>query len=195
MLFMNRRRSGSSRERAWDRGSVSAHGSYRSGEWILAALRPLSSLVVWMLLIVAGAGLTTGYLTPQRGGGSVDERRSLRNPIRTDTVRYSSKYTIAVSRACGEHRELLTDYGTFCSIWDEVSPDIPMKLKMVSPALGPYPRGHLPDIKGPTVEVNARNFAETRLLLDQIRILIREGDGTGRGRLALERLRGRAGGA
>jgi hypothetical protein len=99
-------------------------------------------------------------------------------------VRYTSKFVIAVKNANRQRRDMLADYATFCSVWSEVSPNEPMMFKMVSPAtMDPRSKKVLPALNGPTIDVNAKNFAEILPLFDEISTLILEGDGTGRGRL------------
>ena len=136
----------------------------------------LSGLTVWMLLILAGGGLATGYLTLRGCDKTAAERENdVGRPIRSDAVLYSSEFIIAVKNAAPKPRHFLADYATFCLAWSEVSPSEPMMLKMVSPAtIDPGSKKVLPALNGPTVEVDAKNFAEMGPLLDEINTLILE---------------------
>jgi hypothetical protein len=80
--------------------------------------------------------------------------------------------------------EFLADYATFCSIWNEISPDEPMFLQSVrSPGVGYNSKTVVPAFNRPTLAVGAKNFDEQRPLLIEIRAHILKGDGTGRGTL------------
>ena len=185
MFFGNRPRSDSRSPRGTTPPAASAHGAGSSSGWsYVRAFKLLSTLFPWLLVTMTGIGLVTGDLSFRgRGKFAANQTSHPEDPIRTDTMLYSSKFIIAAKRALREDRNFLADYETFCSIWNEVSPDAPLMLKMVSPAeVDPLSKKALPALSGETVEIRAENFAEMVPILDEISVLIRE-DGNGRGKL------------
>jgi hypothetical protein len=186
MLFKNRRRLHSNDARASYSPTGFAPGNGEISDWIwVRVLNQLTGLVLWILLIVAGGGLATGYLTLRGCGKSaVQQENEAGRPIRSDTVLYSSNFSVVVENAARQRRELLTDYATFCLAWGEHFPGEPMMLKMVGPVTNdPGSKKVLRALNGPTVVVDAKNFAEIRPLLADIKTLILKRNATGRGRL------------
>jgi len=188
MLFNNRRTSVSSHLRGPDQPEARAHGTRRLiGSMFAGARRSLSHLVMWMLLILAGVGLTMGYLGLH---GFIESARELnddgRHPMWSDIVQYSSRFRIAVQVAHRDRRDILASHAAFCAIWSEVSPNEPMIVKFVSPATidrrsgKPVWAGY-----GEPNPVDPKTFRMLHPVLVEIRTLILEGDGSGRGKLAI----------
>ena len=98
-----------------------------------SALRWLSSLVVWLLVILAGGGLATSHLSLRGCDRSAAEQEDDgQRPMWIDIVRYSSTFVAAVEHANREQRDFLSNYTEFCAIWNGVSPSKPMMVKLVS---------------------------------------------------------------
>jgi hypothetical protein len=152
---------------------------------VARALRSFSSLVATFLTVAACAGLAAGHLS-WRGceKSAAQTEQENRRPARRDIQRYSARYIDAVEHALRERRDLLGNYATFREIWGEVSPDQPLLVQMISPAALDFKsREIVPAVVRLPVAIDANNFGEYRPLLSDLRTLILEGDGTGRGRL------------
>ncbi len=188
MLFENRRRFG----RDGTHELISPHGRARGGRssigWLVRRVcKSMVSLVTWLSLIVAGGTLGAGYFS-FRGCDrqTANPEEIAAGPIRTDIQRYSGRFIIAVKKSVADERDLLADYETFAAVWAEVSPEQPMLLKLVSPAsVDRASKKAVPPIDSPAVTIDEKSFAEYAPLLDEISTLILNGDGTGRGRLAV----------
>jgi hypothetical protein len=186
MAHKNRRVSDWIDPRRWFPPAKSADKDGLSNGGILQnARRSLSNLVIWMMLILTGAGLTIAHIGFfSTFESAVDPEENAARPIWRDGHLYSSEFITAVRRAHEEGRDLLADYAAFRSIWDEISPGAPMILKVVRPTPpGPYAKAYLRLSRRGAVPVDASSFPEMRPVLVEIRTLIVEGDGSGRGKL------------
>jgi hypothetical protein len=154
--------------------------------WFLhRGFRSFSSVAVWIFVIAASAVLVTsrGSL-PGCGKSSAVIERDNSRASRRDLERYSARYIEAVRRAVRERRDLLESYATFQELWQQVSPDEPMKLQMISPiGRDSESREVIPAVIRPPVAVDEQNFEEYWLVLTDLRTLILEENSTGRGLL------------
>jgi hypothetical protein len=148
-------------------------------------MRSLSTLVGWMVLVIVCFGVISGYVSFQGRGKSVANReRESATASRRDIQRYSARYIDAVRRSLEVDRDFLANYQSFSTVWNAVSPNEPMKMQSVSPAaFDSAARQVTPAVNRAPVAVSAENFGDYRLLLKDIRRLIVEADGTGRGYL------------
>jgi len=158
---------------------ISTGGIRNNAQWLL------SNLVIWMLLILTGGGLSIGHSIVYRlNKSAAKQEEDGERPIWRDVHLYSSTFIIAVKKAQHERRDLLADHAAFCSIWNEISSNKPMMLKVFRPApSNQYSNRYISAISRETLPVDAMTFWELRPLLIEIRTLIVEGDGTGRGKL------------
>jgi hypothetical protein len=152
-------------------------------------LKPLSSLVLWLMLGAAAGVLGSGF-TLFRGWDDhiAEHENALTLPVRADTQRYSAKFVAATRKAEEEYRDLLADYETFAAAWSEVSPGEPMLLQIARPeSFDESLNRTINAIRAPVVAVDATSFTEMSPILNEIRTLILTGDGSGRGVLARSR--------
>ncbi len=147
----------------------------------------VSHLVIWLLFILAGLGLTKGYLSLHGFRESAKEQNDDgRHPMWSDIIQYSSGFRAAVQAAQRDRRDILASHAAFCSIWSEISPNEPMILKFASPATIDRRSGRpvWPGY-GELNPVDSKTFRIFHPVLVEIRTLILEGDGSGRGTLAV----------
>jgi hypothetical protein len=186
MLFKNQRNLDSNDPR---RPIPRAESGQELGIWSAGILqrvrRTLSSLVIWVLLIVTAAALTITHIVVFKPFKSAtDQEQNGVRPIWRDCHLYSSKFIIAVQRAHHDRRDVLADFAAFRSVWNEVSPDEPMLMVVVRRTTSdPYAKKYTNAPHRRTVAVEGTSFSQLRPLLVQIQTLILEGDGTGRGKL------------
>jgi hypothetical protein len=144
-----------------------------------------SALLTWLPVILASLGLA-GAQFASRGQGKPTaqiERENLQ-PARRDVQRYSARYIDAARYADREHLDLLASYAAFRDIWEAISPREPMLIQTISP-VGVDVEGNpvVPEVIRLPAVVSLQNFQEYLPLLTDLRRLIIEGDGTGRGLL------------
>jgi hypothetical protein len=125
MIFQNSRRLSANQLCRTETQPRTPGGNYNQRLWIHHRVSSsLLSLAIWLLVIGAFRGLTTGYLS-LRGCGKSGARQEIndRQPARRDHQRYSARYVDAVRRAALTDRDFLASYAAFVQVWREVSPD------------------------------------------------------------------------
>ncbi len=111
------------------------------------ARRLLSSLAVWILPIIVAAVMAAGVAGHARFRGlgkPVTDHATVtvqgEQPFRFDVVYYSEEFITVVKSAQREGREILTCFEALESAWNEVSPDQPLAIKLVTSPL--FETGH-----------------------------------------------------
>jgi hypothetical protein len=134
--------------------------------------------LIRLLLIVACLAFGFGHILKEGCSKSAAEA------MRRELQRYSARYVDAVRLADRDGRDLLASYAAFADVWKDVSPNEPMRIQTVSPAsVDSDGRELVPVvIRAPRI-IDAESFREFRIVLDDLRELIVEGNGTGRGLL------------
>jgi hypothetical protein len=153
----------------------------------------VASLGVWILPIVV-AGLTaaalSGSLRFHRGSGpsfSPDRDKAATDaakPLAVIDLYYSGDYIKVVKKAHQERHDVLASVRTLESAWNAASPGTPLTIEMVSSVL-PEPiagKSPPPRLRASSV-MDESTFQDLRPILEDLRNLILEGDGTGYGRL------------
>ncbi|MGO9463325.1 MAG: hypothetical protein ACLQIB_29450 [Isosphaeraceae bacterium] len=153
--------------------------------------RAALSLGVWLLpLVVAAltAAALCGSLSFHRGSGPTPDRDSVvidgEKPFSIIDLYYSRDYIEVVKKAQEEHRDILANVQALESAWNAASPAMPLTIELISSVL-PEPftgKSPAPGLRAKAA-VNETNFQELRPLLDDVRNLILEGDGSGCGLL------------
>jgi hypothetical protein len=153
--------------------------------------RTVASLGVWFMPIIVGAltvAALTGSLSFHRGSGpSLDPTGVAiegEKPFSAVSLYYSQDFVTVVKKARRERRDILANIQALESAWNDACPSMPLTLELIS-LPGPEPaagKSFAPKLKSTTV-VDAKSFDEVRPMLDDLRNLIVEGDGTGFGRL------------
>jgi hypothetical protein len=152
--------------------------------------RAVSSLSVWMLPIIVGvlvAAALTGGLSLHQGAGAKSDPDSTtvlgERPFMTVNVYYPPDYIDVVKTANQDGRDLLADFAALDSAWNAASPT-PLVIKVVSsPLPEPITGKAASPILTATEVVDESSFKELRGLLEDLRTLILEGDGSGFGQL------------
>jgi hypothetical protein len=153
--------------------------------------RGCSSLGVWIMPIVVGAlvaAALSGGLSFHRGAGQdgdQDKGAAVGEmPFSEVDLYYSDDYIRVVKTAQERGNDLLASFHALESAWNATSPATPLTIKLVSaPRTEPVTgRSAFPILTDNEV-VDESSFSELRGLLDDLRTLILDGDGSGRGRL------------
>jgi hypothetical protein len=153
--------------------------------------RAVSSLSVWILPIVV-AGLTAaalnGRLSFHRGSGlNPDHDQAViqgEQPLSVIDLYYSAGYVEVVKRAHQQGSDILASIRTLEAAWNAASPAMPLTIRLVSSApLEPGAENRASPILRATAAIDETSFDELRPILEDIRNLILEGDGSGYGRL------------
>jgi len=150
-----------------------------------------SSLGVWILPIVVGAltaAALSGSLSFHRGSGpQPDHDKTVidgEKPLSVIDLYYTADYVEVVKKAHEQGGDILASVQTLESAWIAASPAMPLTIRLVSSApLEPAPGNVVSPVLRATAVIDQTNFDELRPLLDDLRNLILEGDGSGYGRL------------
>jgi len=153
--------------------------------------RAVASLGVWFMPIIVGALMVaalSGSLSLHPGTGpSRDPQRAAidgEKPFSVMNLYYSSDYIRVVKKAHEERRDILTDIQALESAWKAASPRTPLMIELVAvPSSEPVTENAYAPGLNAKVVIDETNFCDLRPLLDDLRKLILEGDGTGCGRL------------
>lgn len=154
--------------------------------------RAFSSLGVWIMPIVVGALMAValnGTLNFRMGSGPDPDHDRIaidgEQPIFFVDLYYSGEYVKVVRSAHQQGDDILASALTFESAWNAASPAMPLTIKFVSsPHSEPVAENSARHRTFTTTAVvDETNFQELRPILDDIRNLILEGDGSGCGRL------------
>jgi hypothetical protein len=151
----------------------------------------VASLGVWLLPIVVGAltaAAVSGSLSLHRGSRPNADRDKVtvdaEKPLSVVELYYSGDYVKVVKRAHREQFDILADIKSLESAWNTALPATPLTIELVSSAVPESTVGKSP-APGLTVTavVDETNFDELRPILEDVRNLILDGDGSGYGRL------------
>jgi hypothetical protein len=153
--------------------------------------RTLARLAVWAFPIVVGIVVAlgvTGHFHLRWGAGSKADPGNVvleaEQPFRAEYLFYSRDLMKVVKQAERDGRDILTAFDRMESAWKEVSPTKALAVKFVTaPLTEPITGKSVLQIFRPTVVVYKDNFDELRPILQELRMLILEGDGSGKGRL------------
>jgi len=100
--------------------------------------------------------------------------------------RYPDRFREVVKRAQRDRKDILTSYVTLEEAWKAGGVDQVLTIQLIKlPSTDPYTGGRVAGSIHPPEPIQEANFEELGQLLKEIRTLILEGDGTGRGRLAV----------
>jgi hypothetical protein len=129
-------------------------------------------------------------LRSHRGAGCGPDQEAIlyagQLPLRVDVLHYSSRFVHVIDAAHRLRRNILSDHAALEAAWRVASPHEPLAIKFVGSPLFEYERltgRRVGPIVRPTIRIGEDNFADWRPLLADVRELILEGDGSGRGRL------------
>jgi hypothetical protein len=100
-------------------------------------------------------------------------------------IRYPVRFTDIVKRAHRDHQQILTSFETLHTAWKGGGEERLTLQFVVPPSFDPYTGGSAPAFEYPPAAIEQTNFKEKLPLLKEIYTLIVEGDGSGRGRLAI----------
>jgi hypothetical protein len=143
-----------------------------------------------MLPIIVGslvaAALTGGLSLHQGAGGKSDPDKSTvlgERPFMTVNVYYPTEFIDVVKAANQEGRDLLADFAALELAWNDATA-VPLVIKVVSsPLAEPLTGKAASPILTATEVIDESSFGELRGLLEDLRMLILEGDGSGCGQL------------
>jgi hypothetical protein len=154
--------------------------------------RTAASLSVWTMPLVIGAltaAAVSGSLSLHRGSGpNADSDKFVvdaEKPFSVIDLYYPGDYIKIVKRAHQERHDILADVRTLESAWNAASPAAPLTIDMIGTVCAEPITGKTPE-RGlrATAVICEANFQELRPILEDLRNLILEGDGTGCGRLS-----------
>jgi hypothetical protein len=181
-----------------------AGASSRAGRWLwsLFERRPIISVLLLAVSVAAGSVIVRGRERTSRDlrylawqvkewltispavEHSLERMDKAREGYYRPIIRYPGKMILLIKQAARERKDVLATYEALIEAWEAVAPDEPLAIQFVSPPASDRSFGlefdgnfHLP------VTIRKSNFEEMLPHLQQIRILILEGDGSGRGNL------------
>ncbi len=153
--------------------------------------RVVASLGVWILpiaVVALTAAALSGSLSFHSGSGPNTDPDKVamdgEKPFSVIELYYSGEYIEVVKKAHRERLDILASVQTLESAWNAASPAMPLTIELVSSVLPEPVTGKLPapGLRA-TAAIDETNFQELRPLLEDVRNLILEGDGSGYGRL------------
>lgn len=167
---------------------AASHATKSAGRVLWHAV---SSLGVWFLPITVGAlvaAAVTGSLTLHRGAGTPSDQDKVvlaERPFMAVNLYYPQCYIEIVQRARRDGRDILASFGTLQSAWNAASPDAPLAIKLVTSSLPePITGKVVSPVLAASAVIDEASFQEMLPLLEDIRQLILQGDGSGRGQLS-----------
>jgi hypothetical protein len=160
-----------------------------TGAAIRLVRRAISALGVWMLPLIVGvlvAAALTGGLSLHRGAGTTPDQTTAlgERPFMNISLYYTPDYINVVTAAHERGDDILSSFQSLDSAWKAVCPTEPLTIKVISsPLPEPITKRAVAPILAVTEVVNEATFKELRGLLEDLRSLIVDGDGSGRGQL------------
>jgi hypothetical protein len=101
-------------------------------------------------------------------------------------IRYPVKLVDTVKRAHRDRQEILTSFETLHTAWRVCGGEEQLTIQfIIPPSFDPYTGGSAPAFQSFRAAIDETNFRERLPLLKEIYTLIVEGDGSGKGRLAI----------
>ncbi len=153
--------------------------------------RAVASLGVWLLPIIVGAltaAALSGSLSLHKGSGPDPDRDQVvvdgEKPFSVIDLYYSDDFITVVKDAHRDRHDILANVQALDSAWTATSPAMPLTIELFSSVSSDPITGRLPapELRAKAV-IDETNFQELRPILEDLRELILDGDGTGSGQL------------
>jgi len=117
---------------------------------------------------------------------SLDRIHLARDGYFQTVVRYPAKFIKVVNDAHRKDEDILTSFETLDRAWKAGAGDEPLSIRLITPpSVDGYTGGSAAEVIDPASPIQSANFQVLLPFLKDIRTLILEGDGDGRGRLAV----------